>query len=44
MQNFQETFGTAKRSFISAFSEVSEPYWRLEKSQISQGGQQAFYF
>ena len=77
MQNFQETFETAKRSSISAFSvtvslrfefadysnglaffffcslpkdkhvsvlEVSEPYWRSEKSQVSHSDQQAYYF
>ena len=25
-------------------SEVSEPYWRSEKSQISQDDQQVYYF
>ena len=72
MQNFQETFETAKQSSISAFSvtvslrfefadysnglalfffcslpkvlEVSEPYWRSEKSQISHSDQPAYYF
>ena len=24
--------------------EVSEPYWRTEKNQISHGDQQAYYF